>query len=131
MKKPVVLIVDDEFDIRSMILEYLRGRFDCDFKEACDGEEALKFIKSNPCDVMFLDIKLPKKNGILVLEEAKKIGLKIDIIVVTGYSSDEVAEESLMLGAIDYAPKPLNLEVLALKFAKILEKRGFSGISKI
>ncbi len=124
MKKPVVLIVDDEPAARSIIAGFLKMRYDCDFKEASDGEEALQFVKSNPCDVMFLDIKLPKKSGIMVIKEAMDINPHIDIIVVTGYSSDEVAEESLKLGATDYAVKPVDLKALTLKFENILKKRG-------
>ena len=66
----------------------------------------------------------------LVIKEAKDINPKIDIIVVTGYSSDEVAEEALKLGATDYATKPLDFKAISLKFASILEKRG-QKISKI
>jgi YesN/AraC family two-component response regulator len=124
MKKPVVLIVDDEPEARSTIAGFLKMRFNCDFKEVNDGEEALEFVKSNPCDVMFLDIKLPKMSGIMVIKHAKDINPKIDIIVVTGYSSDEVAEESLKLGATDYAVKPVDLKALELKFGNILKKRG-------
>lgn len=130
MKKPVVLIVDDEPEARSTIASFLEMRFDCVFEEASDGDEAINFVKSNPCDIMFLDVKLPKKSGIMVIKEAKDINPKIDIVVVTGYSSDEVAEEALKLGATDYAVKPLDLKAISLKFASILEKRG-QKISKI
>ena len=124
MKKPIVLIVDDEPGARAAILSLLEVRFDCTLKEAGNGEEAVDFVKSNTCDVMFLDIKLPKKNGLIVLKEVKAVDPKIDVIMVTGYSSDEVAEEALKYGATDYATKPLDLEVLLLKFSNILERRG-------
>jgi len=130
MTKPVVLVVDDEKDARSMIINFLEGRFDCEFKEAVDGEEAVKFVKSNPCDVMILDIKMPKKGGIEVIKESKEINPEIDILVVSAYVSDEVSEEAMKLGATDYAVKPLDLGVISLKFANILEKRG-QKISKI
>lgn len=127
MKKPVVLIVDDEPEARLAIADFMKLRFDCDFREANDGEEALRFVKSNPCDVMFLDIKLPKMSGIKVIKHAKDVNPKLDIIVVTGYASDEVAEESLKLGATDYAVKPLDLKALELKFRNILQKRKQRG----
>jgi len=130
MNKAVVLIVDDDPEARSMISEFLGARFDCDFKEAGDGEEAVRFVKSNPCDIMFLDVKLPKKNGTTVMKEAKEINPRVDIIVVTAYSSDEVADESLKRGASDYVIKPIDMNALTLKFGNILKKRG-QKISKI
>ena len=131
MKKAVVLIVDDDAEFRSMLLEVLTPRFDCDFKEVGDGEEAVEFVKSNPCDIMFLDVKMPKKNGVVVMKETKEINPNIDIIVVTAYSSDEVADESLKQGAADYVikpadhiTKPANMNTLISKFGNILKKRG-------
>ena len=130
MDKPVVLIVDDEVDVRNTLIDFLEARYDCKFREAKDGDEAVKFVKSSPCDVMILDIKMPKKGGIAVIKEAKEINPKIDILVVSAWVSDEVAEEAMKLGATDYAVKPLDLQVISLKFSDILKKRG-QRISKI
>lgn len=130
MNKPVVLVVDDEVDVRNTIIDFLEARYDCKFREAKDGDEAVKFVKANPCDVMLLDVKMPKKGGIAVIKEAKEINPKIDILVVSAYVSDEVSNEAMKLGATDYAVKPLDLGVISLKFSNILEKRG-QKISKI
>ena len=130
MNKPVVLVVDDEVNARNMIIDFLEERFDCKFREATDGEEAVKFVKSNPCDIMLLDIRMPKKSGITVIKEAKELNPKVDILVISAWVSDEVAEEAMKLGATDYAVKPLDLAVISLKFSNILEKRG-QKISKI
>jgi YesN/AraC family two-component response regulator len=130
MDKPVVLVVDDEVGVRNTIIDFLEIRYDCKFREAKDGDEAVHFVKSSPCDVMILDIKMPKKGGIAVIKEAKEINPKIDILVVSAYVSDEVSEEAMKLGATDYAMKPLDLSVISLKFSSILEKRG-QKISKI
>ena len=130
MDKPVVLVVDDEVDARNTIMDFLEVRYDCKFREAKDGEEAVRFVKTNPCDVMILDIKMPKKSGIVVIKEAKELNPKLDIIVVSAWVSDEVAEEAMKLGATDYAVKPMDLKAISLKFANILEKRG-QKISKI
>lgn len=130
MNKPVVLVVDDEVDVRNTIIDFLEIRYDCKFREAKDGDEAVHFVKSSPCDVMILDIKMPKKGGIAVIKEAKEINPKIDILVVSAYVSDEVSDEAMKLGATDYAVKPLDLGVISLKFSNILEKRG-QRISKI
>lgn len=130
MTKPVILIVDDEAEARSTILDYLEARFDCDFKEAPDGESAVNFVKSNPCDIMLLDIKMPKKSGITVIKESKEINPKLDILVISAWVNDDVAEEASKLGATDYAVKPLDLKVIEHKFRKILEKRGLK-VNKI
>jgi len=124
MSKPYVLVVDDEDDARSTIINFLETRYDCEFKEASDGYEAVKYVQNNPCDIMILDIKMPKKGGMSVLKEAKKINPNIDILIVSAYVSDDVAEEALKLGATDYAVKPLELKAISMKFANILDKRG-------
>lgn len=130
MNKPCVLVVDDEIDARSTIINFLKARYDCEFREAKDGEEAVKFVETSPCDVMILDIKMPKKSGISVIKETKSIKPNIDILIVSAYVSDDVAEEAMKLGATDYAVKPLDLKAISLKFSNILDKRG-QRVSKI
>ena len=130
MNRPCVLVVDDEIDARSTIINFLKVRYDCEFREAKDGEEAVKFVEASPCDVMILDIKMPKKSGMAVMKEAKAINPKMDILIVSAYVSDDVAEEAMKLGATDYAVKPLDLKAISMKFSNILDKRG-QKISKI
>ena len=130
MNKPYILVVDDEKDARAMIVNFLESRYDCEFQEAEDGDRAVDHIKKSPCDVMILDIKMPRKSGITVIKETKEIKPDIDILIVSAYVSDDVAEEAMKLGATDYATKPLDLKAIALKFENILDKRG-QKISKI
>ena len=122
--KPVVLIVDDEKEQRSLILNFLKLRYDCTFEEAEDGNGAVDFVKSNPCDLMLLDIRMPKKGGMDVIKEAKEIKPDMDIIIVSGYISDDVVGEAMELGATDFVVKPIDLKHLMMKFETILEKRG-------
>lgn len=130
INKPVILVVDDEEEARSLVRGFLALRYDCDFFEVDDGEKAVEFIKSNPCDVVLLDIRMPGKSGIAVIKETKEIKPDIDILVVSAWVSGDVAEEALKAGATDYAVKPIDLKALNLKFAGILDKRG-QKISKI
>ncbi|MBL7070943.1 MAG: response regulator [Candidatus Omnitrophica bacterium] len=130
MNKPVILVVDDESEARSVIITFLKDRYECDFFEAEDGEEAVKFVQSRSCDVMILDIKMPKKNGMAVIKEAKGINAGLDILIISGWVSDDVAKEAMDSGATDYAVKPMDLKAINLKFAGILDKRG-QKISKI
>jgi len=124
MKKPVVLIVDDEKDARLALVNFLNVKFDCEFREAGDGVEAVKFVKENPCDLILLDIKMPKKSGMSVVKEAKSANPNLDILVISAWVSGDVAEEAIKLGATDYAVKPFDFKAIALKFANILDKRG-------
>lgn len=130
MKIPVVLIVDDEKDARAMILNFLKERYDCEFYEAGDGEDAMNFIKNNPCDAMILDIKMPKKSGIVVIREAKKIDPSIEILVMSAWLSDDVSQEAVDAGAADYLVKPIDMKVVSMKFSDMLKRKGFS-VSKI
>ncbi|MDP2929407.1 MAG: response regulator [Candidatus Omnitrophota bacterium] len=130
MNKPVVLIADDEKGVRSTISNFLKERYDCEFAEAKDGEEAVNFVKHHPCDVMILDIKMPKKCGITVIKETKDINPNIGILVISAWISDDVSREAVEAGAIDYMVKPVDLRVISMKFSDALLKKGYN-VSKI
>ena len=120
--RPVVLVVDDEHEARSLMLDFLKVRYECDFKEASDGEEAMRFVENNPCDIMLLDIKMPRKGGMQVLKEVKASKPDIDILIVSAWASDDVAEEAMTMGAVDYILKPIDLKVLSMKFTNVLDR---------
>ena len=122
--KPIVLLVDDEKEVRTVLADFLKIRYNCEMREAENGEEAIAFIENNPCDVMILDIRMPKKGGIDVIKETKAIKPDIDILVISAWVSDDVSHEAVKLGAIDYIVKPLDLKVFNMKFSDILDKRG-------
>ena len=130
MNKPVVLIVDDEEGARSTILNFLKERYDCEFAEAKDGEEAMNFVKCHPCDVMILDIKMPKKSGITVIREARVIRPEIGILVISAWVSDDVSQEAVEAGATDYLVKPVDLKVVSMKLSDVLSKKGYK-VNKI
>ena len=125
MNRPVVLIVDDEEGARSTILNFLKERYDCEFAEAKDGEEAVEFVKCHPCDVMILDIKMPKKSGITVIKESKEINPEIGILVISAWASDDVSQEAVEAGATDYLVKPVDLKVVSMKLSDLLLKKGY------
>lgn len=127
INKPVVLIVDDESEARVLIIDFLKKRYECEFFEASNGEEALKFIKSNQCDIMILDIKMPRKSGMVVIKEAKDINPDMDILIISAWVSGDVAEEAMEKGATDYAVKPVDMKAINIKFANILEKKKREG----
>lgn len=101
-----LIIAEDEEILR----EVLKEKFErAEFKvlTARDGEEALELIKKSNPDAVLLDLILPKKTGLSVLEEAKKHpGIKtIPIIVLSNLGEDENIKQALSLGAADYLVK--------------------------
>ena len=123
MKTPNILIVDDESESRDTIKKFIIERIQCNIYEAADGEKALECLNKNACDIMVLDIRMPKKSGMDVLDEAQKITKNIDIIVATAWDSELVAEECAKRN-VECLPKPLILTELYGKMVKLLKKRG-------
>lgn len=106
-----VLAVDDEQNIRRLIRDEftLEGY---DVTTAKNGEEGLALIQRKSYDVILLDIKLPKLNGIEVLKKIKEFSSSIEVIMITGYGDVKSAVDSLKLGARDYVTKPFKLDDL-------------------
>lgn len=105
MKKSI-LICDDEEGIRESLKLILEKDHDLVFAES--GDEAINKMKASPTDLVILDIKMPKKDGLETLKELKKINPSSKIIIATGYKSIDVAQEAMRLGASDYIVKPFN-----------------------
>ena len=103
MKKQI-LICDDETGIIESYKLILENKYDLTIAE--DGFKALEEFKNKSFDLVILDIKLPKKDGIEVLKEMKKIDPKSNILIITGYQSVSLAEEAIHLGANNYLIKP-------------------------
>ncbi len=101
-----ILLVDDDNEFR----EEFRELFDdYDFVEAQNGREALEAIeKPNEIDLVILDVKLPDMRGTKVLREIKRIAPKLPVVILTGYSSKDVAIEALKGDADDYIEKPID-----------------------
>ena len=109
-QKPV-LIVEDETILRESLRDWLTED-GYQVETAKDGEEGLKAIAENNFGVVLLDLKLPKKDGIEVLREAKALKPDLKTIIITAYPSVQTAVQAMKEGAVDYLPKPINLENL-------------------
>ncbi len=106
-KKKKVLIVDDSTMMRGTLKSYIdAGKYDV--SEAVDGEEAVAKAKDEVPDVVFLDIKMPKLNGIEALKKIKAMNPKTVVVMETSVYEDETKKECLELGAADYLKKPIN-----------------------
>jgi DNA-binding NtrC family response regulator len=118
-----ILAVDDEQNIRRLI----RNEFSLegyDVTTAKNGEECLALIQQKQFDVILLDIKLPKLNGLEVLRKIKEISGTVEVIMITGYGDIQTAVNSLKLGAWDYVTKPFKLdELLSIVHKAISSKK--------
>ncbi|MBW2988413.1 two-component system response regulator [Candidatus Woesearchaeota archaeon] len=105
-----VLIADDSSFMRTIIKNYLKEFKDLSIEEAADGEETLKkFEEFNP-DIVFLDIIMPKLNGLEVLRAIKKLNKMAKVIIITSVGQSAVVEEALREGAEKYITKPFKYE---------------------
>ncbi len=101
-----ILIVDDEPIVRESIRDWLK---DAGYEVATaeTGEEALEMLGKQDFGILVIDVRLPGKTGIKVLQEVKAIKPQIKSVVITAYPTAEVAAEAKNLGAIDYLIKPI------------------------
>jgi len=116
-----ILIIDDESGIRRTlkeILEYEGYTVD----EAKDGIEGLNEIKINTFDVVFLDIKMPRMDGMEVLIQAMKIKPDLPIIMISGHGDMDTAVKAVKEGAFDYISKPPDLNRLLITVRNALDK---------
>ncbi len=104
MKKPDILICEDEEGVREGLSLILKKDYCLSF--AANGKEAIKHVKSKKTDLVILDIKMPKLNGLTALKEIKSAMPDIKVIIVSGYGMANIIEEALKLGACDYIVKP-------------------------
>src|SRR5215471_20871790 len=112
-RKPLVLVVDDEADIRSslrMILEY-EGY---DLAEAGSGEEGLDAVDRVHPDVLLLDVKMPRLDGLEVLARVKQKDPALPVVVISGHGTIQTAVEATRLGAFDFMEKPLERDRVLL-----------------
>ena len=116
--KPI-LIVEDEAVMRESLRDWLTdGGYQVETAE--EGKEALKAIAEQDFGVVILDLKLPGKDGVEVLKEARAQRPQLKGIIITAYPSVQTSVEAMKEGAVDYLPKPLDLNQLEKLIRDIL-----------
>jgi len=120
--QPRVLIVDDEERFRTTLAKMLTAQ-GLTVATAASGPEGLETLRSQPVDVILLDIRMPKMGGIETLTEIKKINPQVEVIILTGHASVDAAMEIMKLGGYDYLLKPCPLDELLLKIDNAFEKK--------
>ncbi|MFH1361211.1 MAG: response regulator [bacterium] len=117
-----ILLVDDDQSFRKELSESLE---EYNVIGAANGEEALRILKApHEIDLVLLDVMMPGRPGTEILKEIKKIGSDLKIIILTAFSSKDVAIRALRGRADDYLEKPLKIDETKRLIAKVLDKKN-------
>ena len=120
-----ILIIEDEEPIRRVLVRILIDE-NKNFKitEAKNGKEGISYLKKEKFDLVLCDIKMPKMDGIEVLQEAKINNINIPFIILTGHGNLETAVDAMKLGAYDFISKPPDLNRLLTTVRNALENKS-------
>ena len=127
MEKINILMIDDNINLIGMVREYFKDNENVDIAfEAHDGEEGINEITKNKdkIDLIILDLIMPNKDGIYVLNEMKKRGINKKVIVATSYNAAEVIREVSEFGVSYYILKPFDLADLEKRIYDITKKEN-------
>lgn len=119
---PRILAIDDEQSILESlkeILEYENHQVDI----ASDGETGVEIFRTNRYDAVFLDIKMPKMDGLEVLDQLSQINSEVPVIMISGHGTIDTAVESIKKGAFDFIEKPLDLNRLLVTLRNAMDRK--------
>jgi len=121
---PRVLLIEDEASIRAVLKDILKDQKELKLEvdEAKDGAEGLAKLESEVYDLAFCDIKMPKMDGMEVLQKAKEKGIATTFIMISAHGSTEIAVDATKMGAYDFLQKPPDLNRLLITLRNALDK---------
>ncbi|MBL8898888.1 MAG: sigma-54-dependent Fis family transcriptional regulator [Planctomycetes bacterium] len=121
-KKPVVLVVDDDRDIRTT-LDMLLGYEGFEVRSAASAREALARLAEAPYDAVLLDIKMPERDGLDLLPEVRERHPRTAVVMISGHGDIRTAVEAVRRGAADFLEKPLDGERVVVSLRNALARR--------
>jgi two-component system nitrogen regulation response regulator NtrX len=127
---PRILIIDDEKSIRKTlreILEYEKYQVD----EATEGVEGMALLQKEKYDVVLCDIKMPKMDGIELLDKITQSSADIPVVMISGHGTIETAVEAVKKGAFDFIAKPLDLNRLLVTIRNAMDKSTLVKETKV
>ena len=126
-----ILLIEDEEPIRRVLVRILSEE-DAQYKitEAVDGKKGFHLLKKESFDLVLCDIKMPKMDGIEVLQKAKNSKINTPFIMLTGHGNVETAVEAMKLGAYDFISKPPDLNRLLTSVRHALENKSLRSENK-
>ncbi len=116
-----ILIIEDDPKIRAILKEILEEK-NHEVEEAADGVEGLKKLEQSSYDLCICDIKMPKMDGIEVLEKVNKQGIQTNFVVISAHGTIDIAVEAVKKGAFDFLQKPFDLGRLEITLRNALDK---------
>lgn len=116
-----ILIIEDDARIRAILKEILEEK-EHDVQEAADGQEGFKKLEQGGFDLCLCDIKMPKMDGLEVLDKVKEVGITTNFIVISAHGTIDVAVEAVKKGAFDFLQKPFDLGRLEITLRNALDK---------
>jgi DNA-binding NtrC family response regulator len=119
-----ILIVEDNETARKQMQVFLESDSDLAVDTAANGSDALKALTERPYSVVVTDLKMPRVDGLQLLEEVQKLRLPADVIITTGFGTIDHAVQAMRLGAADFLTKPIKLEHLRLVVQRSLRERA-------
>ncbi|MES2838510.1 MAG: sigma-54 dependent transcriptional regulator [Bacteroidota bacterium] len=125
-----ILIIDDERAIRNSlkdILEYEKYKVE----EAVDGADGIEKLTKNAYDLVLCDIKMPKIDGMEVIEKLQELAPETPIVMISGHGTIETAVEAVKKGAFDFIQKPLDLNRLLVTVRNALDKNTLVKETKV
>ena len=129
---PKILIIEDEASIRRVLIKILSEENSTyEVEEAEDGVQGLEKIKNFDYGLVLCDIKMPKMDGVELLEAVKKIKPEIPMVMISGHGDMETAIQAMRLGAFDYISKPPDLNRLLNTVRNALDKKQLVVENKI
>ena len=121
---PKILIIEDEAAIRRVLIKIMTAENnELQIDEAEDGLEGFRLVEKNDYDLVLCDIKIPKMDGVEVLEKSMQIKPEIPFIMISGHGELETAVQTMRLGAYDYISKPPDLNRLLNAVKNALDKK--------
>ena len=116
-----ILLVEDDAKIRSILKEILQEK-NHDVDEAADGQEGFKKLEQGIYDLCICDIKMPKMDGLEVLDRTKEAGIATNFVVISAHGNIDIAVEAVKKGAFDFLQKPFDLGRLEITLRNALDK---------
>ena len=116
-----ILIVDDERDMLALLRRIITEKTEHEVTVEHDPLKAVEIIEKEPFNLVITDLKMPRMDGIALLENVKRIQPSCDLIIMTAYATVETAVEATRKGALDYIAKPFRKERILLTISRALE----------